>query len=575
MPQRIKFTPALLRVKLVPMLLLVQWVGLMGSVNVLNATRGWAAEETSVDSPAVSEAAESKESSKSSVAKSEELTSSAASEEAAEPSTTATETSTSSADQESIDTSAASKQPTPATVTEESSTDQESIDTSVAAPEAVAAPAEVTENSDLSPTDQESIDTSDTAEELTTQPVGIATEAGNPAIAETSKSVGSSITNSETLVESPTATFEPEAAAQTISQAIPGFTASTPEATSQPSDLVTETTEPEVAPDPTSVPAPVEKPVTSKTNSTDNGEAYIDRTDYSVGATQPKQKSTANRPSVVLSERSTGCRAVLSAGQGVAGNLCGFRKDQALKGVAVNASRATLSQSITSSSLIKMGTLLGSGRTSTQTLSKTALPRSVVSSIALGRSVASSSSGASLGNFTAGLSNYSNIKVAKWFVPSNTRIIFPLAIPVAITSAFGWRLHPISGTWRFHSGTDLGAPIGTPVLAASAGKVAIANALGGYGLAVVLEHNKGTQESLYGHLSEVMVQPGAWVKQGDVIGLVGSTGNSTGPHLHFEVRQSTPQGWVAVDPGQQLETALAQLVRALQTAQASTSRAGT
>ena len=148
----------------------------------------------------------------------------------------------------------------------------------------------------------------------------------------------------------------------------------------------------------------------------------------------------------------------------------------------------------------------------------------------------------------------------------NLNLLFPLPIPTSITSAFGWRVHPITGDRRFHSGTDLGAPLGTPVLAAYAGKVAIADFMGGYGLAVALDHNKGTQETLYAHLSEIFVKPGEWVQQGAVIGRVGSTGNSTGPHLHFEFRQLTPEGWQAMDSGAQLEYALAQLVTGLQTA---------
>jgi murein DD-endopeptidase MepM/ murein hydrolase activator NlpD len=147
--------------------------------------------------------------------------------------------------------------------------------------------------------------------------------------------------------------------------------------------------------------------------------------------------------------------------------------------------------------------------------------------------------------------------------------MFPLTIPAAITSIFGWRIHPITGNHRFHSGTDLGAPLGTPVLAAYAGNVAIANFLGGYGLTVVLDHNEFTQQTLYGHLSETFVQPGEWVEQGTVIGRVGSTGNSTGPHLHFETRQLTPEGWVATDPGAQLESSLAHLVEALRVAESS------
>jgi len=150
----------------------------------------------------------------------------------------------------------------------------------------------------------------------------------------------------------------------------------------------------------------------------------------------------------------------------------------------------------------------------------------------------------------------------------NIQLLFPLSIPAAISSLFGWRVHPISGDARFHSGTDLAAPMGTPVLAAYAGQVVLADLLGGYGLAVALEHNKGTAQTLYAHLSEIFVKSGEVVKQGDVIGRVGSTGNSTGPHLHFEFRQLTTEGWVALDAGAQLEYALAQLVRSLDFAQA-------
>jgi murein DD-endopeptidase MepM/ murein hydrolase activator NlpD len=143
----------------------------------------------------------------------------------------------------------------------------------------------------------------------------------------------------------------------------------------------------------------------------------------------------------------------------------------------------------------------------------------------------------------------------------NIQLIFPLSIPAPITSLFGWRQHPLFGDARFHTGVDLGAPMGTPVVAAYAGQVALADFLGGYGLAVALNHNKDTQQTLYAHLSEIFVQPGEWVKQGAVIGRVGSTGNSTGPHLHFEFRQLTPEGWVALDAGAQLEFSLAQLVK--------------
>lgn len=150
----------------------------------------------------------------------------------------------------------------------------------------------------------------------------------------------------------------------------------------------------------------------------------------------------------------------------------------------------------------------------------------------------------------------------------NIRLVFPLSIPAPITSLFGWRTHPVEGGQRFHSGTDLGAPMGTPVLAAYAGKVALADFLGGYGLAVAIDHNQGAQQTLYGHLSEIFVKPGELVRQGMVIGRVGSTGLSTGPHLHFEFRQLTSEGWVAMDPGAQLEYALAQLIKSFDFAQA-------
>jgi murein DD-endopeptidase MepM/ murein hydrolase activator NlpD len=131
---------------------------------------------------------------------------------------------------------------------------------------------------------------------------------------------------------------------------------------------------------------------------------------------------------------------------------------------------------------------------------------------------------------------------------------------------FGWREHPITGDRRFHTGIDLAAATGTPVLAAYSGQVEIADSVGGYGLTVVLNHNSA-QQTLYGHMSELFVRPGQWVERGTVIGRVGSTGTSTGPHLHFETRQLTPNGWVATNPGTQLQYALNQFLQSLQTAQ--------
>jgi murein DD-endopeptidase MepM/ murein hydrolase activator NlpD len=149
---------------------------------------------------------------------------------------------------------------------------------------------------------------------------------------------------------------------------------------------------------------------------------------------------------------------------------------------------------------------------------------------------------------------------------TNTQLIYPLTTPAPTTSSFGWRTHPISGSRRFHSGVDIGAPMGAPVVAAGSGIIVSSGWLGGYGKAVVIQHN-GSQQTVYGHLSEVFVQPGQRIEQGTVIGRVGSTGNSTGPHLHFEARISTMDGWVAVDPGEDIKYALDNLRRSMPFAQ--------
>ena len=103
-------------------------------------------------------------------------------------------------------------------------------------------------------------------------------------------------------------------------------------------------------------------------------------------------------------------------------------------------------------------------------------------------------------------------------------------------SAYGWRIHPIWGDMRFHAGEDIGAPSGTPILAADSGvATVIPNNGNGYGNYIMINHGGG-RVTLYAHMSAFAVSNGATVTQGQVIGYVGSTGNSTGPHLHFEVR---------------------------------------
>jgi murein DD-endopeptidase MepM/ murein hydrolase activator NlpD len=116
----------------------------------------------------------------------------------------------------------------------------------------------------------------------------------------------------------------------------------------------------------------------------------------------------------------------------------------------------------------------------------------------------------------------------------------PNGMPVAaraMTSGFGLRAHPMLGGWRAHSGVDLAAASGSPIVATSDGTVGKANWNGGYGLFVSLEHGGGI-ETRYGHMSRLNVAAGQQVKKGQVIGYVGSTGRSTGPHLHYEVRRN-------------------------------------
>ena len=131
----------------------------------------------------------------------------------------------------------------------------------------------------------------------------------------------------------------------------------------------------------------------------------------------------------------------------------------------------------------------------------------------------------------------------------NAQLLYPLIGSAVTTSGFGWRLHPLLGTWLMHSGRDLAAPEGTPVVAALTGRVVSSGLAGGYGLAIEIEHDRPLRRTLYGHLSELYVKEGDNVRQGEVIGRVGSTGRSTGPHLHFELRLPQEGGWMATDPG--------------------------
>ena len=121
----------------------------------------------------------------------------------------------------------------------------------------------------------------------------------------------------------------------------------------------------------------------------------------------------------------------------------------------------------------------------------------------------------------------------KYGTAPSGKFIWPVA--ARIISYYGYRIHPLFGVNRFHSGIDLAAPYGTLVKAADGGQVVQAGYFGGYGYSVMLYHGGGFA-TWYAHLSSINVSMGQFVQRGQVIGLVGSTGWTTGPHLHFEVR---------------------------------------
>lgn len=331
----------------------------------------------------------------------------------------------------------------------------------------------------------------------------------------------------------------------------------------------------------------------------DYNNAYIDPNSYDSGATGTYQAPN----SVILTERSSGCRSILPSGQSVLGGVCAkvpqrsvadsnskpapnwLKRSQNAQLPVVSPVRQIASSTGNTSRWRATPTQSGSsGVTKSAFRPNRFIPSPGEFSPTTVSATPIAPSGGTLpppmadGNIAPRPSNVAydfslasvlpQIPYTGRVAYSGTGMMYPLSIPATITSVFGWRVHPITGNQRFHAGTDIGAPTGTPVLAAAAGQVETANWLGGYGLTVTLNH-KSAEQTLYGHMSEIFVQPGQWVQPGTVIGRVGSTGNSTGPHLHFEVRHLTPNGWVAADPGVQLQSALSQLVRGLQTAQVS------
>ncbi|NHN54359.1 M23 family metallopeptidase [Calidifontibacter sp. DB0510] len=149
------------------------------------------------------------------------------------------------------------------------------------------------------------------------------------------------------------------------------------------------------------------------------------------------------------------------------------------------------------------------------------------------------SAGASTGDAT--------VPAVQTVAAESSRVVFPVPAGTwVLTSEYGPRVHPISGESSFHTGTDFAAPDGTPILAAADGTVTVAEFSGGYGGLIVIEHtlNGQTVATAYGHMWEtgIHVQPGDTVTAGQHIGDIGSSGNSTGPHLHFEVRTGGTDG---------------------------------
>ena len=125
-------------------------------------------------------------------------------------------------------------------------------------------------------------------------------------------------------------------------------------------------------------------------------------------------------------------------------------------------------------------------------------------------------------------------------------LTYPLKRFAAGMDPWGWRYSQRRGAWRMHTGVDLAADEGTPVLAASAGRVLLVESISGYGTTVLLDHGAGWQ-TLYAHLLSTSVAMGQRLNQGEVLGAVGMTGSASGPHLHFELRRRG-SSLLALDP---------------------------
>ncbi len=140
-----------------------------------------------------------------------------------------------------------------------------------------------------------------------------------------------------------------------------------------------------------------------------------------------------------------------------------------------------------------------------------------------------------------------NATMADWLKVASAPTLWPVQGP--ISGAFGERIDPFNGEGAFHTGVDISSTVGTPIVAPADGVVEFADVMNGYGRAIVIDHGYGVT-TRYGHLSAWAVTAGQEVHRGDVIGYVGDSGRSTGPHLHYEVRiYNTP-----VNPHKYLRT---------------------
>ena len=145
-----------------------------------------------------------------------------------------------------------------------------------------------------------------------------------------------------------------------------------------------------------------------------------------------------------------------------------------------------------------------------------------------------------------------NSTTADWVRANAAPNLWP--VEGMITGSFGERIDPFNGEGAFHSGVDISAAVGSPVVAPANGIVTFADFLGGYGRAVMVDHGHGIS-TRYGHLASFAVAPGQYIHRGDIIGYVGLSGRSTGPHLHYEVRiNDTP-----VNPYKYLRMTMAHL----------------